>query len=65
MRCFKFYMLQDYEDERFGEYVNELLQNINKELGDLLEGDEEEWGESDDEDEDEDEEMKGQKVWKV
>lgn len=59
MRCLKLYTLQDYEDERLGEHANELLQNINKELGDPPEGDEEEWGESDDEDEDEDEEMNG------
>ncbi|KAL2212243.1 TPR-like protein [Sarocladium strictum] len=59
MRCLKLYGLQEYEDERLGEHANELLQNINKELGDPPEGDEEEWGESDDEDEDDDEEMKG------
>lgn len=58
MRCLKLYGLQEYEDERLGEHANELLQNINKELGDPPEGDEDEWGESDDED-DEDEEMKG------
>ncbi|KAK0392441.1 hypothetical protein NLU13_1936 [Sarocladium strictum] len=61
MRCLKLYEMQDYEDERLGEHANELLSNINKELGDPPEGDEEEWGESDDEgdDADEDEEMKG------
>lgn len=59
MRCLKLYTMQEYEDERLGEHANELLQSINKELGDPPEGDEEEWGESDEEDEDEDQEMKG------
>ncbi|KAL5086963.1 hypothetical protein Trisim1_008527 [Trichoderma cf. simile WF8] len=52
----KLYELQEYEDDRLGEHAVELLQSINKELGEPPEGeDEEEWsGISDDEDEDED-----------
>ncbi|OPB43659.1 hypothetical protein A0O28_0099470 [Trichoderma guizhouense] len=55
----KLYELQEYEDDRLGEHAVELLQSINKELGEPPEGeDEEEWsGISDDEDEDDDEEM--------
>ncbi|KAJ4864326.1 tetratricopeptide repeat domain-containing protein [Trichoderma breve] len=55
----KLYELQEYEDDRLGEHAMELLQSINKELGEPPEGeDEEEWsGISDDEDEDDDEEM--------
>ncbi|KKP01206.1 hypothetical protein THAR02_06688 [Trichoderma harzianum] len=55
----KLYELQEYEDDRLGEHAVELMQSINKELGEPPEGeDEEEWsGISDDEDEDDDEEM--------
>lgn len=59
----KLYEQEEYEDERLGEHASELLQSINKELGEPPEGeDEEEWsGISDDEDdeEDDDEEMQG------
>ncbi|KAL7919828.1 hypothetical protein ACQKWADRAFT_185246 [Trichoderma austrokoningii] len=51
----KLYEQQEYEDERLGEHASELLQSINKELGEPPEGeDEEEWsGISDEEDDDE------------
>lgn len=60
----KLYEQQDYEDERLGEHASELLESINKELGEPPEGeDEEEWsGISDDDEDDEedgDEEMQG------
>ncbi|PTB69961.1 TPR-like protein [Trichoderma citrinoviride] len=55
----KLYELQEYEDDRLGEHARELLESINKELGEPPEGeDDDEWsGISDDEgDEDEDHE---------
>ncbi|EQK99539.1 Tetratricopeptide-like helical [Ophiocordyceps sinensis CO18] len=58
-RCLKLYAMLEYEDERLGEHAVELFQSINKELGEMPEGDEEDWDDSGDEDEDEDEEMQG------
>ena len=51
----------EYEDERLGEHAVELFNSINKELGELPEGEEDNWDDSGDEDgEDaEDEEMQG------
>lgn len=66
-QCLKLYAMLDYEDERLGEHAVELFQSINKELGEMPEGEEDnweassdEWGEEEDEDGDEDdEEMEG------
>lgn len=55
-QCLGLYEILEYEDERLGQHANELMDNINKELGPPPENDEDESG---DEDEDEDEEMKG------
>lgn len=56
----KLYEQEEYEDERLGEHASELLQSINKELGEPLEGeDEEEWSGISDDEEDGDEEMQG------
>ncbi|CAM1507099.1 Fc.00g067400.m01.CDS01 [Cosmosporella sp. VM-42] len=57
-QCMRLYQLQDYEDERLGEHAKELLQNINKEIGEPVEGEEDEWEDASG-DEDEDEEMQG------
>ncbi|KAH7137319.1 hypothetical protein B0J13DRAFT_77103 [Dactylonectria estremocensis] len=54
-QCLKLYEFQDYEDERLGEHAQELLRNINKELGEPVDGDDE-W---EDASGDEDEEMQG------
>lgn len=54
MRCLKLFQLQEYEDDRLGQHAQELLQNINKELGEPAEGEEDEW---DDATDNEDEEM--------
>lgn len=55
----KLYEQEEYEDERLGEHASELLQSINKELGEPPEGEEEEeWSGISDE-EDGDEEMQG------
>ena len=59
MQCLKLYQLQDYEDERLGNHAQELLKNINKEIGEPVEGEEEEWEDATDNDEDEDAEMQG------
>ena len=56
-RCLKIYEAQEYEDERLGQHADELMHNINKELGDPPPGFEDDWGEESDE-EDEDEDMK-------
>ncbi|KAM4059591.1 tetratricopeptide repeat domain-containing protein [Hirsutella rhossiliensis] len=57
-RCLKLYAMLEYEDERLGEHAVELFENINKELGEMPEGEEEDWDDSGDENhEDEDEEM--------
>lgn len=57
-RCLKLYAMLEYEDERLGEHAVELFQNINKELGEMPEGEEEDWDDSGDENhEAEDEEM--------
>ncbi|KAG6054182.1 hypothetical protein E4U17_004010 [Claviceps sp. LM77 group G4] len=70
-QCLKLYARLDYEDERLGEHAVELFQSINAELGEMPEGEEDNWeasgdededvdGDEDkDEDEDEDEEMEG------
>jgi tetratricopeptide (TPR) repeat protein len=59
VQCLKLYKTQEYEDERLGEHALELVQIINKELGELPADEEEdgdEWEDEDDED-DEDEDM--------
>lgn len=59
-RCLKLYVMLEYEDERLGEHAAELVQDINKELGEMPEDEEDEWEDSSDEShEDEDEEMQG------
>ncbi|KAG5922435.1 hypothetical protein E4U61_005174 [Claviceps capensis] len=64
-QCLKLYARLDYEDERLGEHAVELFQSINAELGEMPEGEEDNWEASGDEeedvdgDEDEDEEMEG------
>ncbi|KAK1964771.1 TPR domain-containing protein [Colletotrichum eremochloae] len=57
MRCQKLYQEQEYEDERLGEHVKELLASINKELGDPPAEDEDDGWE--DAGSDEDEAMEG------
>ncbi|KAJ4272151.1 hypothetical protein NW762_000862 [Fusarium torreyae] len=59
MQCLKLYEQQDYEDERLGEHAKELLSNINKEIGEPVNGEENEWEDASDGDENEDAEMKG------
>lgn len=63
VECLRLYQLLDYEDERLKEHVTELVQELNKILGDPADGvdeadvdDEDEW---EDEDNAEDEEMEG------
>ncbi|KYK55498.1 hypothetical protein DCS_07461 [Drechmeria coniospora] len=60
-QCLKLYAALDYEDEPLGEHAVELFQNINKALGEMAEGEEENWDDSGDDDDgedgDEDEEM--------
>lgn len=59
-QCLKLYAMLDYEDERLGEHAVELFQSINKELGEMPEGEEDNWEDSGDEDDgDDDEEMEG------
>ncbi|KHN95283.1 Tetratricopeptide-like helical [Metarhizium album ARSEF 1941] len=49
-QCLKLYAMLDYEDERLGEHAVELFQEMNKELGDMPEGEEDNWEDSGDED---------------
>ncbi|KJZ72625.1 hypothetical protein HIM_07984 [Hirsutella minnesotensis 3608] len=58
-QCLKLYARLEYEDERLGEHAVELFQAINKELGEMPEGEEDNWDDSGDEGgaADEDEEM--------
>ncbi|KAG5940174.1 hypothetical protein E4U53_007662 [Claviceps sorghi] len=55
-QCLKLYAMLEYEDERLGEHAVELFQNINGELGEMPEGEEDNWDASGDEEEDDDEE---------
>ncbi|UNI14980.1 hypothetical protein JDV02_001555 [Purpureocillium takamizusanense] len=59
VRCLKLYAMLEYEDERLGEHAVELFNAINKELGELPEGEEDDWEDSgeDDGEVDEDDEM--------
>ncbi|KAK2593817.1 hypothetical protein QQS21_008475 [Conoideocrella luteorostrata] len=60
--CLKLYAMLEYEDERLGEHAVELFQSINKELGEMPEGEEDNWedsGAEDGEEDDNDEEMEG------
>ncbi|PNY27151.1 TPR repeat-containing protein [Tolypocladium capitatum] len=57
-QCLKLYAMLEYEDDRLGEHAVELFQSINRELGEMPEGEEENWEDSDGEDDGEgDEEM--------
>lgn len=58
-RCLKQYDLQDYEDDRLGEHAKELIEAINKELGPMAEGEEDEdlWEDEDEGEGDGDEVM--------
>lgn len=56
-QALKLYDIQEYEDDRLGEHAIELVESINKEIGEPEEG-EEDWDEESDED-DEDHEMQG------
>ncbi|KAG5990081.1 hypothetical protein E4U54_004182 [Claviceps lovelessii] len=62
-QCLKLYAMLEYEDERLGEHAVELFQSINAELGEMPEGEEDNWEASDDDDDedddDNDEEMEG------
>ncbi|KAG5980526.1 hypothetical protein E4U55_003941 [Claviceps digitariae] len=65
-QCLKLYAMLEYEDERLGEHAVELFQSINGELGEMPEGEEDNWEASgdeedddDDEEADDDEEMEG------
>ena len=53
----KLYEVQEYEDERLGEHAMELFQSIEAELGELKEGEDDEWEGFSADEEDEDEEM--------
>ncbi|POR31315.1 TPR repeat-containing protein [Tolypocladium paradoxum] len=55
-QCLKLYAMLEYEDDRLGEHAVELFQSINKELGEMPEGEEENWEDSGDEDGGEDDE---------
>ncbi|KAG6003226.1 hypothetical protein E4U21_002258 [Claviceps maximensis] len=55
-QCLKLYAKLEYEDERLGEHAVELFQSINGELGEMPEGEEDNWEASGDEEEDDDEE---------
>ncbi|KAG5921989.1 hypothetical protein E4U42_005628 [Claviceps africana] len=57
-QCLKLYALLEYEDERLGEHAVELFQSINGVLGEMPEGEEDNWDASGDE-EDDDEEADG------
>ncbi|PHH78833.1 hypothetical protein CDD82_2812 [Ophiocordyceps australis] len=62
-QCLKLYARLEYEDERLGEHAVELFQDINKELGEMPQGEEDSWEDSDSQDDglsvddDNDEEM--------
>ena len=57
-QCLKLYARLDYEDERLGEHAVELFQSINSVLGEMPEGEEDNWDESGDEEAgEEDDEM--------
>ncbi|KAL2109035.1 hypothetical protein VUR80DRAFT_3041 [Thermomyces stellatus] len=59
-QCLKLFAAQDYEDERLGEHAKELVDVINKELGPMAEGEEEDedaWEDEEDGEDDGDEEM--------
>lgn len=58
-QCLKLFKLQDYEDDRLGEHAGELVGLIDKELGPMAEGEEDEdaWEDEEDGDGDGDEEM--------
>lgn len=58
-QCLKLYEFQDYEDERLGEHAQELLRNINKELGAPVDGEDDDWEDASGDEGDEDEEMQG------
>ncbi|KND90185.1 TPR repeat-containing protein [Tolypocladium ophioglossoides CBS 100239] len=55
-QCLKLYAMLEYEDDRLGEHAVELFHSINKELGEMPEGEEENWEDSGDEDGGEDDE---------
>ncbi|KAG6041860.1 hypothetical protein E4U41_001020 [Claviceps citrina] len=55
-QCLKLYAMLEYEDERLGEHAVELFQSINKELGEMPEGEEDNWEASGDEEVEEEEE---------
>lgn len=62
-QCAKLYTMLNYEDERLGEHAADLLREIDDELGEMQEGEKDNWEDFGDEDEvemdDEDEEMEG------
>ncbi|PHH61847.1 hypothetical protein CDD81_7775 [Ophiocordyceps australis] len=46
-QCLKLYARLEYEDERLGEHAVELFQGINKELGEMTQGEEDSWEDCD------------------
>ncbi|QPC75624.1 hypothetical protein HYE68_006376 [Fusarium pseudograminearum] len=59
-QCLKLFAMQEYEDERLGEHAKELLSSINKEIGEPVEGELDDWEDpSDGENDDDDAEMQG------
>lgn len=56
-QCLKLYAKLEYEDERLGEHAVELFQAINKELGEMPEGEEDNWPDSGDEENGDEDEM--------
>jgi hypothetical protein len=53
-QCLRIYDLEEYEDERLQEHTKELLESIKNELGELAEGDDEIWEDTDDDDDNDD-----------
>lgn len=60
-RCLQQYALQEYEDERLKEHVEEILAELEGVLGPRVEGEEEEWSDEEDgeDGDDDDEDMEG------
>jgi tetratricopeptide (TPR) repeat protein len=58
VQCLAIYEAEEYEDERLKDHTMELLASLKNELGEVAEGDDEIWEDTDDEDDDDsDEEM--------
>ncbi|KAL4729962.1 hypothetical protein ACLX1H_001991 [Fusarium chlamydosporum] len=58
-QCLKLFDMQEYEDDRLGEHAKELLESINKEIGEPAEGELDDWEDPSDGEGDDDAEMQG------